>query len=94
MGFTYPAQESDYTDRGLPVVPGLIVEHVVPGTTGEAAGFGQGPVLVTAINGQTLTPGIQSYCNLTRDLESGDVATFTIYVPGESDPRDVSVEFQ
>jgi S1-C subfamily serine protease len=94
MGFTYPAQESDYTDRGLPVVPGLIVERVVPGTTGEAAGFGQGPVLVTAINGQTLTPGIQSYCNLTRDLESGDVATFTIYVPGESDPRDVSVEFQ
>jgi S1-C subfamily serine protease len=94
MGFTYPLQESDYTDRGLPAVPGLIVERAAPGTTAEAAGFGQGPVLVTAINGQTLTPDIRSYCNLTRDLESGDVATFTVYVPGEADPRDVQVEFE
>lgn len=94
IGFTYPTQESDYTDRGLPAVPGLIVERAVPGTTGEAAGFGQGPVLVAAINGQTLTPDIRSYCNLTRDLESGDVATFTIFVPGEADPRDVPVEFE
>lgn len=94
MGFTYPAQETDLTDRGLPVVPGLIVERVVPGTTAEAAGFGQGPVLVAAINGQTLTPDIRSYCNLARDLESGDVATFTIFVPGETDPRDVQVELE
>jgi S1-C subfamily serine protease len=94
MGFTYPTQESDYTDRELPAVPGLIVERAVPGTTAEAAGFGQGPVLVTAINGQTLTPDIRSYCNLTRDLESGDVATFTVYVPGEAEPQDVQVEFE
>jgi len=94
MGFTYPTQEADLTDRGLPVLSGLIVERVVPGTTAEAVGFGQGPVLITAINGQTLTPDIRSYCNLTRDLESGDVANFTIFVPGETDPRDVQVEFQ
>jgi S1-C subfamily serine protease len=94
MGFTYPAADSDYTDRELPVVPGLIVERVVPGTTAEAAGFGQGPVLVTAIDGQALTPDIRSYCDLTGDLESGDVATFTIYLPGESEPRDVPVEFE
>jgi len=94
MGFTYPTQEADLADRGLPVVPGLIVERVVPGTTAEATGFGQGPVLIVAINGQSLTPDIRSYCNLTRDLESGDVATFTIYVPGETDPQDVLVEFE
>jgi S1-C subfamily serine protease len=94
MGFFYPRQESDLTERGLPPVPGLVVERAAPGTPAAEAGFGQGPVLIVAIDGTPVDPTIGSWCAAVGDLQSGQSATFTVVVPGSTQTQDVEVEFR
>jgi S1-C subfamily serine protease len=93
MGLYYPQQESDLTERGLPPVPGLVVDRAIPGTPAAEAGFGQGPVLIVAINGTPVDTTIGSWCAAVGDLEAGETATFTVVVPGAAETQDVEVEF-
>jgi S1-C subfamily serine protease len=93
MGLFYPQQEADLAERGLPVVPGLVVDRAVPGTPAAEAGFGQGPVLIVAIDGTPVDTTIGSWCSAVGDLQAGESATFTVVVPGATQTQDVEVSF-
>ena len=94
MGFFYPADEEDLTELDLPSVAGIVVVSAVPGTPAADAGFGQAPVLLVAIDGQTLTNTLRSYCNLVGDYAQGETARFTVYAQGDEQPQDVDVTFE
>lgn len=93
MSLLYPGLDVNPSSVGLPDDPGLIVDHVIPGTAAEDAGFGDTPALITAIDGQELgRGGIPSYCDAVGDAASGDSATFTV-TTGSSE-QDVRVSFE
>ena len=94
LGLQFPTQESEISSLGLPAQPGLIVSHVVPGTSAEDAGLGSEPALLVAINGTAVDNTLPSYCDAVEDIDSGETATFTFFRPGELNPTDVEVALE
>ncbi len=78
---------------GLPLAAGLAVTRVTENTPAAEAGFGQGPVLITQVNGQDLNGTIPSYCAALGDPESARDARFTVWQGGASQPQEVTVRF-
>ncbi|MGD9573083.1 MAG: trypsin-like peptidase domain-containing protein [Thermoleophilia bacterium] len=95
MGFIHVTDPAEVADQlaaaGLPASPGLVVTTAVPGSPAAEAGFGQGPVLVTAVNGQPMDGSLPSYCAAIGSGESGTDAVFTVAEPNQSVERDVTV---
>lgn len=94
MGLAVPGIDADPIALGLPPGPGLVIDHAVPGTAADAAGFGQTPALLTAIDGTPLGErGIPAYCEAVGDAETGDAATFTVVTP-DGVEQDVVLRFE
>jgi S1-C subfamily serine protease len=94
MGFSYPQQETDLTDRGFPAQAGLVIERAVPGTGAAKAGFGAAnPALAVAIDGTAIDNTLGSYCRAVGTLQKGDTAVFTVYAPNDTQTQDVTVTF-
>ena len=74
------------------VPPGVLATAPVPGT--EAAREGFGGVLITKINGATLSPTMESYCEAVHTVASGDAAVMSVVTKAGSAPRLVRVKFQ
>jgi S1-C subfamily serine protease len=95
MGFIHvpdpQAEAQNLSGAGLPLQPGLAVINVTEGTPAADAGFGQGPVLVTAVNGRPMDGSLPAYCDALGDPETATDATFTVYQGGSSQPQDVTV---
>lgn len=79
---------------GLPDVPGILVDGAVEGTTGASAGLGATPLLVVAVDGQPLDPPLVSWCNAVGTKTEGDEAVLSVFAPGETQPQDLTVEFE
>jgi S1-C subfamily serine protease len=94
MGLVHPTGPGDTALFGLPSEPGIIVSHVVPGTSAEEAGFGDVPVLITAINGVPIDNTLPSYCDAVKDIASGETATFTVFPSGSRQAEQVDVPFE
>ncbi len=90
-GLTHPAQLSDITSLGFPEQAGIIVSHVVPGTSAEAAGLGQAPSLLVAVNGTPIDNTLPSYCDAVGDVASGEPLTFSVIQAGQQVPTDVEL---
>ncbi len=82
---------SELASAGLPESPGLVVTSAVPGSPAAEAGFGQQPVLITAINGQPMDGSLPSYCAAIGSGESGTDAVFTVAEPNQSVEKDITV---
>ncbi len=98
MGFLYVPNPEDQSDgleaAGLPVVAGIVVSHAVPDTTSRSAGFGEAPALIVEVNGQRIDGSLGSYCEAVDDGEGEDSAVYTAFLPGDSAPRRVRVDFE
>jgi S1-C subfamily serine protease len=94
MGLVHPTGPGDTAAFGLPNQTGIIVSHVVPGTSAEEAGFGDVPALIIAIDGVGIDNTLPSYCDRVKDINSGDTATFTVIPSGSQQPQDVEVTFE
>lgn len=94
MGFVYPEDADELVANGLPGEPGLVVTAAVPGTNAANSGFGQAPVLITAVNGEPISNSLSSYCDAAGDTEGGEQLTFTVFEQGENTPQDVRVTVQ
>jgi len=95
MGFSYPQQDTDLTDRGFPAIAGLVVERTVPGTAAANAGFGaNNPVLIVAIDGGAIDNTLGSWCRAVGDYEQGQSAVFTVYAQNATETQDVQVPFE
>jgi len=94
MGFQYPADAGELTSLGLPPQAGLVVTHAVPGTNAAAAGFGEQPVLITAVDGEPIENALFTYCAAAGDVPAGEQITFTVFQPGSDTPQDVRVTVQ
>ena len=94
MGFAHGVSGSDLVDAGLPLRDGLVVTHVAPGSPAAAAGLGEQPAMVTAINGQSVDQSLPSYCDAVESIESGGTATFTVVRAGSTAESDVQVGFK
>jgi S1-C subfamily serine protease len=94
MGLAIPGLDVDPGTLGLPPGPGLVIDHVVPETAADRAGFGHTPALLTAVNGVPIGQGgIPAYCGAVGDAATGDVATFTV-VTTNGRPQDVQMRFE
>ncbi len=82
----------DLEGLGLPVMDGLPVEFVTPGTPAEEAGL-PAPSLIVAIDGKTVTGDVGTYCKAVGKKTKGDSAVFTVIPAGSEDPVDVEVPF-
>ncbi len=91
MGFTYPAGAEELITSGLPGEPGLVVTTAVPGSNAAEAGFGEAPVLITAVNGEPIGNSLPSYCAVAGDAAGGEQLTFTVFQQGDDTPQDVRV---
>jgi S1-C subfamily serine protease len=91
---SYPQVEDELTNRGLPAVPGVILDRAVADTGAERAGLGQAPALLVAVDGVPIDNTEAAYCNAVSQRTAGDSATFSVIFAGETDPRDVVVEFE
>ena len=87
------ALASQLASAGLPAQAGLVVVNAVPGTPAAAAGFGERPTLITAVNGRPMDGSLPSYCSAISNGEGGSSATFTVAESGSPGTRDVSVDF-
>ncbi|MGD9696321.1 MAG: trypsin-like peptidase domain-containing protein [Thermoleophilia bacterium] len=98
MGFVYitdPQQfASDLQNAGLPLQPGLVVTHVVPGTAAAEAGFGRSPVLITAVNGETMDGSLPTYCAAVDQGQGQSEGSFTVFEPNATEPTTVTVPFE
>lgn len=93
-GFEFPVLVGDLSPLGLPNdVPSLLITHAVAGTPAAAAGLGEEPALVVAIDGKPLDGTFRSYCEAVEGAQSGDTATFSVIRPGETEPEEVEVGF-
>jgi S1-C subfamily serine protease len=93
MGLAIPGIDVDPATLGLPPGPGLVIDHVVPGSAADRAGFGRTPALLTAVDGVSLGQGgIPAYCGAVGDAASGDVATFSVITP-DGLRQDVQLRF-
>ena len=81
-GFRFPVSAQDVTQFDLPAQPGIIISHVVPGTSAEEAGLGQRPSLLVAVNGAPVEGNLQSYCDVAGDVASGESITYSVIEPG------------
>lgn len=95
MGFIHvpdpQAEAGNLEGAGLPLQPGLAVVSVAEGTPAADAGFGEGPVLITAVNGQPMDGSLPAYCEALGDPESATDATFTVFQGGTFQEQDVTV---
>lgn len=90
----YPQVEDELTSRGLPALAGVILDRAVAGTGAAEAGLGETPALLVAVDGTPIDNTEVSYCAAVSELTEGDSATFTVIFAGETEPRDVVVEFE
>lgn len=90
----YPQTEDELTSRNLPVLPGVIIDRAVPGTGAAEAGLGQAPALLVGVDGTPVDNTEVAYCAAVSDLTKGDSATLSVIFAGETQPRDVVVEFE
>ena len=90
----YPQTEDELTSRNLPAVAGVILDRAVEGTGAAEAGLGELPALLVAVNGTPVDNTEVAYCAAVSDLTRGDSATFSLVFAGETEPRDVVVEFE
>jgi S1-C subfamily serine protease len=79
---------------GLPDLPGIVVDAAVPGTSGARAGFGTTPLLVVAVDGRQLSPPLLSWCAAAGTKTEGDRAVLSVVRSGETEPRELEVEFE
>jgi len=97
MGFEHivdPQERAgDLRGAGLPVQAGLAVVTATEGTPAAAAGFGQAPVLVTAVNGEAMDGSMPTFCRALGDSEEARDATFTVWQGGATAPAEVTVPF-
>jgi S1-C subfamily serine protease len=95
MGFIHipdpQAEAENLSGAGLPLEPGLAILNVAEGTPAADAGFGQGPVLVTAVNGSPMDGSLPAYCEALGDPETATDANFTVYQSGGLQPQEVTV---
>lgn len=90
----YPQTEDELTIRNLPVLPGVIVDRAVPGTGAANAGLGEAPALLVGVNGTPVDNTEVAYCAAVSELTEGDSATLSLIFAGETEPRDIVVEFE
>ena len=81
-GFMFPVSAEDVTQFGLPAQPGIVISHVVPGTSADEAGLGQRPTLLVAVDGTPVEGNLQSYCDAAGDAASGESITYSVIEPG------------
>jgi len=86
------ANEELLAQAGLPQRDGFVVVGTVAGTPAAQAGF-DGPVLVTAVDGQPMDGVMATYCAAVEDKSSGDSAVFTVIPSGETQEEQVEVAF-
>ena len=55
----------------------LLVQHVTKGTPAANAGLGQDPLILTAINGKSISNDLPSYCEAIKSVAPGQTGTFT-----------------
>lgn len=98
MGFEYIPDPSEVSGQlsgaGLPQRPGLVVVSVTEGSPAAEAGFGQSPVLIAAVNGQTMDGSLPAYCAAIGDPETATEAVFSVFQQGASSPVDVRVSLR
>ena len=93
LNLIFPSTEQDFTDLGLPVVPGgIIAQDAVPLTPAANLGLGHKQFIIVAINDQEMDGTLQTYCSVTANLKAGDRAKFTVTVDGET-PIDATIKF-
>jgi S1-C subfamily serine protease len=90
----YPATEDELTSRDLPAVAGVILDRTVDGTGAAEAGLGETPALLVGVDGTTIDNTEIAYCAAVGELTDGDTATLSVILAGETEPRDVVVEFE
>jgi S1-C subfamily serine protease len=85
----------DPVDRALSRVdgrvPGLHVTSVQDGTRAQAAGFGDGPVALTAVDGRPVD-SFESYCTALEGKVTGDVAEIDYLTTVGPDRRTLTLE--
>jgi serine protease Do len=91
---TYPQTEDELTSRDLPAVAGVILDQAVEGTGAAEAGLGEVPALLVAVDGTPIDNTETAYCAAVSELTEGDSATFSVILAGETEQRDVVVEFE
>ena len=92
MSWVYPQGPADVASLDLPDdQPGLVVVGAVPGSNAADAGFGDEPVLITAVNGEPIRNTLNSYCAAAGGTPAGEQMTFTVFQPGDATPQDVRV---
>lgn len=84
-----PAQSSSSYEQ----VGGLVITGVTDDSPAAAAGLGEEPVVLEAIDGVPLKDGLASYCELVGEFTSGATAVFRVHPVGGGAPRDVEVGF-
>lgn len=89
-GFTHPAAMDDITSLGFPAQAGIIISHVVPGTSAEEAGLGE-PALLVGVNGTAIDNTLPSYCDAVAEVPSGETMTYSVVRAGQNAPTDVEV---
>jgi S1-C subfamily serine protease len=90
MGFDYGASTEGFPSDAS----GLVVSTAVDGTPARRAGFGDGRVLVTAVNGKQMDGSLPAYCDAVGNGgATGDSAVFTVIPEGQTQPQDVRVNF-
>ena len=89
-----PAESAaDLSAAGLPHEVGLVVVNAVAGTPAAAAGFGQHPVLITAVNGAPMDGSLAAYCAAIDNGEGASEAVFSVVEPGATEAKKVAVAF-
>lgn len=86
------AVQRAYVGAGWPLIPGIIVDHLVAGHPG---GFSvKLPALLVAVNGKAMDGSLPGYCDALAGLQSASSASFTFYADGSGSPVDVVLPFR
>src|SRR4051794_2400801 len=89
FGLKFPTRKEFAAEH---VPPGVLATTPVPGTAAAREGFGG--VVITKINGASLEPTMNSYCDAVHTVASGDAAVLSVVVKPGAAPRLVRVKFQ
>jgi S1-C subfamily serine protease len=87
MSLEHPS-EADLAALGFPLMDGLLVTSVAPGTSADLSGFGSFDFLVTAIDGHPVSD-MPSYCEAVAGKQNGQESVFTFAVV---DPETLAVQ--
>jgi len=87
--FGYPTVE-ELAERNLPA--GLFVLGAVPGSGADEAGLGEGGDLIAAVGGRPLEATLESWCDATQEIGSGETAALEV-VDSDGARRTVEVRF-